>query len=57
MLFIFVSSILRLTGKELRTGCWEKVRKALMRRSYNDTIVISRPIILEMDKARLTGKV
>jgi hypothetical protein len=57
MLFIFVSSILRLTGKELRTGCWEEVRKALMRRSYNDTVVISRLKILEMDKARLTGKV
>lgn len=57
MLLIFVSSILRLTGKELRTGCWEEVRKALMCRSCNDAIVISRPITLEMDEVRLTGKV
>jgi hypothetical protein len=54
---MFVSSILRLTGKELRAGCWEEVRKALLCRSCNDAIVISRPLILETDKVRLTGKV
>lgn len=57
MLLIFVSFILPLTGKELQTGCWEEVRKSLLCRSRNDVIVISRPIILEIDKARLTGKV
>jgi hypothetical protein len=56
MLLILVSFILRLTGKEMRTGCCEKVRKALLCRSCNDAIVISHPIILEMDKARLIGK-
>jgi len=53
----FVSFILRLTGKEMRTGCWEEVRKAFLCRSCNDAIVNSRPIILEMGKARLAGKV
>jgi hypothetical protein len=57
MLLIFVFFNLRLTGKELRTGCWEEVRKALLCESCNDVIVISRPIVLEMDVARLTGKV
>jgi len=56
MLLIFVSFILRLTGKELRTGCWEEMRKAMLCRSCNDVIVTSRPIILEIDKTRVTGK-
>jgi hypothetical protein len=52
----FVSFILRLTGKEMRTGYWEEERKALLCRLCNDVIVISRPIILEMDKTRLAGE-
>jgi hypothetical protein len=56
MLLMFVSFILRLTGKELRPGRWEEVRKVLLFRSCNDAIVTSRPIIIEIDKKRITGK-